>query len=162
MKKNLTFAVIGICVLGLVFFVWYSVNKITYENDVPQINVLLPGSSFPYDSPIGLTLTKKNIPLGSGLVLRIIRDDDGKGIGPLMSQPQLISGTGVEIFNWDGKKVGCAPTDFIKWCDVEANRYRIKATVYDRADFSILGKNIPTEKKVIAEYETLPFELIKE
>lgn len=66
--------------------------------------------------------------------------------------------------SWDGRSVGCAPTDAPSFCgDVEPDEYRIVARLYDAKKQSLVATRGSTSKaKVIAEGSSTPFTITGE
>ncbi len=142
-------------------------DKETLNSDgVPEIKILYPdGGKFEQDKPINIKYQIANIPSGSGIVLILVRDVPASErwkyygpTGPLMLRPEPISGAGEKSFKWNGKEVGCAPTDAPMWCQgIEPGSYYITAKIYNRNDFSILGWPDNSPKEIIAEDQTPSF-----
>ncbi len=131
----------------------------------PGIRVSLPESKIELGSEVKIKIEKSSIPANAGIVLYLVREKSDSNMGnmgwPLMLRPQIIEGNWEEEFIWNGKWVGCAPSDVPTWCEwMRVGKYYIKATVYDRHDFPILGdfeSSDVGDVDVIAEYNTDTF-----
>ena len=121
-------------------------------------------SSTPKGSELSFAVEHRNLPAGAGLVLTLVRDvPEGQAhgyagaTGPLMLEPLAVSGSGRTEFRWNGREVGCAPTDFPTWCPVEVGRYRVQATVIDRTDVGLVGWPDQRPRTVLAQSLSSPF-----
>ena len=124
----------------------------------PAVRVEPARASTAKGSELSFTVEHRNLPAGAGLVLTLVRDvPDGQAhgyqgaTGPLMLAPLAISGGGPTEFRWNGREVGCAPTDFPTWCPVEIGRYRVQATVLDRTDVGLVGWPDRRPRTVLAQ-----------
>jgi hypothetical protein len=96
--------------------------------------------------PMRVDVTYRDAPPRSGLVVELVYDPR-RGLGrppempsaPLTMKPIAMSGSGVVPFRWDGRQRLCVRGDLPVWCAPVAGRYRIRATLYDRADFYTVG-----------------------
>ena len=114
----------------------------------PAICVAIEG---PQERPLGMPVTVQvkwqNISDDAGLYLELInaahpalRSSYIGRTGPIILKPIRLTGNGFQNITWNSTSIGCDPTDFPTWCDgVEQGRYIIRATLYEKADFAILG-----------------------
>ncbi len=137
----------------------------------PAVAIAFPeGWQIEKGEPLTIEMRHRDIPPGSGLVLDLVRDaPKGRNRtylgsdGPLMLAPREIAGSGSFAFTWNGREVGCAPTDVPTLCDdVEVGRYRLRATIYDRADAGILGLSDKPRASVVASTLSLPLRIVGE
>lgn len=96
--------------------------------------------------PLRVDIGYQDAPPGSGLVVELVYDPE-PGLGrppetpyaPLTRRPFALSGSGILPVNWDGRRRLCNVGDLPVWCTAVAGRFRIRATLYDRADFNTVG-----------------------
>lgn len=132
-----------------------------------SIQILGNQSEISLDASINLGWDFSGLPAKAGLVLNLVRDvpaaDRFKyngATGPITLQPMVV-GNGAGSTTWTASQVGCAPTDFPTWCEIQPGKYYLEGTVYDRADFPILGLFGPRDPapKVLMTLQTDSFEI---
>src|SRR5689334_13817045 len=76
-------------------------------------------------------------------------DSSPPGVGgplTLVSDPICASGSGRGTTEWNGRSLGCAPTDAPTFCDgVGIGHYRIEAIVYDRENVRLVHGLAPAD-----------------
>jgi hypothetical protein len=125
----------------------------------PQVCVrLLAADPLAKSQIVRVAVSWRNLPAEAGLVVHLLRDvPPGRraylagATGPLMLAPLPVAGTGSQVIEWTVGRAGCAPADGPMWCPTEIGRYRLLATVYDRAGFAILGWPDPNPPRAIAQ-----------
>lgn len=108
--------------------------------------------------PLRVDVTYLDAPPGSGLVVELVFDPE-RGLGrpppmpnaPLIRRPMPISGSGVLPITWDGRRRLCNEGDLAVWCAAVPGRFRIRATLYDRADFNTVGWPPSPPPKVLGQ-----------
>ena len=75
-----------------------------------------------------------------------------------MLSPENVTGTGKLHVAWTNQQLACAPFDAPMWCsEQEIGRYRIEATLFDRSDFSIVGRQSGVVPRIITKAASSAF-----
>jgi hypothetical protein len=114
---------------------------------------------------IAAPVTWRNVPAGSSVVISLERDDPSLAtrylgpVGTLVMYPIPASDVGGVRFKWNGREKPCAPADGPGLCNetAEVGRYRLRAVLYDREQFQILGWPDGMNPKVLAHHASPPF-----
>lgn len=115
--------------------------------------------------PVAARLSWRNAPANASVIVYLERDAPSREprylgpVGALVLRPIPAEGDGAMEFRWNGREFPCAPTDFPMLCPqpAEIGRYRLRAVLYDRRSFAIVGWPSPEKPVVLAHSASAPF-----
>ncbi|NCP66912.1 hypothetical protein GW756_01235 [bacterium] len=103
-----------------------------------------------------------------GMVIYLNRDvpasekfDYSGATGPITLEPIKIESNQGTI-EWKVGEVGCAPTDYPTWCEIQPGNYFLEADIYDQDSFPILGMVMPPdpEPRLLEKMISEPFSVM--